>query len=146
MLRPGGFTLIELIVVLAIAGLLVALVPPLFSKVLGGVELRATARELAAALRYARSRAVFQQRDALLTLDTEQRRYRVSGRKGVGRIDRDIELKMLAARSQQTGRARASIRFFPDGSTTGGQISLSDGGSRYVIDVNWLTGRVALYR
>ncbi len=146
MLRPGGFTLIELIVVLAIAGLLVALVPPLFSKVLSGVELRATARELAAALRYARGRAVLQQRDALLTLDTERRRYRVSGRKGLGRIDRGIELKMVAARSQQTGRDRASIRFFPDGSNTGGQITLSDGGSRYVIDVNWLTGRVATYR
>jgi general secretion pathway protein H len=38
----------------------------------------------------------------------------------------------------------AAIRFFPDGSSSGGTISLSGANRDYFIGVDWLTGRVEL--
>ena len=46
-----GFTLLELLVVLALATLLIALVPPLISAALPGVELKSSARKVAASVR-----------------------------------------------------------------------------------------------
>ncbi|NBC88790.1 MAG: hypothetical protein GVX90_04750 [Alphaproteobacteria bacterium] len=44
--------------------------------------------------------------------------------------------------SEETRRAR--FRFFPDGSATGGRITLSRDERQYRIDIDWLTGRVKI--
>ena len=40
--------------------------------------------------------------------------------------------------------ARGAIRFFPDGSSTGGRITLSTDRLAYLVDVDWLTGKIHL--
>ena len=65
--------------VLVLAVVLVALVPPLLSGMSGATELRAAARQLAAGLRLARNQAVTGQREAVLTLDLAQHRFAVTG-------------------------------------------------------------------
>ena len=70
-----GFTLLELMVVLAIMALLVALVPPLVSGASDRVALKGAARQLAAGLRFARSQAIARNRPAVLQLDLKARRY-----------------------------------------------------------------------
>jgi general secretion pathway protein H len=144
-MRERGFTLLEMMIVLVLAGLMLALVPPLFSGRTSTAELRATARELAAALRFARGQAITRQRETVLTLDTEHRHYTVSGRERSRRLPKGIGLKLITARSERIATHRAAIRFFPDGSATGGQITLSGGKQSYIVDINWLTGRVAIY-
>ncbi len=141
---PAGFTLIEIIIVLVVAGLLLALVPPRLSGVLASAEVRSAARELASALRYARSRAVTAHAEVLLTVDTERRRYRLSGSRWRSLPD-DLQLTLTTARSERRSRSIGSIRFYPDGTATGGQIKLSSGARRYTVDVNWLTSRIAIY-
>jgi general secretion pathway protein H len=37
-----------------------------------------------------------------------------------------------------------SVRFYPDGSSTGGRIILSRSGSGYQVGVQWLTGRIRM--
>ena len=37
-----------------------------------------------------------------------------------------------------------SIRFYPDGGSNGGRITLGAGDLKYEVDVDWLTGRVAI--
>jgi len=37
-----------------------------------------------------------------------------------------------------------SIRFFPDGGSNGGRITLAAGERKFEVDVDWLTGRVAI--
>jgi general secretion pathway protein H len=140
-----GFTLIELIVVLALAGLMFALVPPLFSGGIARAEVKAAARELAAALRFVRSYAVTRQQESVMTVDAQNRLYRISGRAQVKKLSQKIDITMITARSEQRSGKVASMRFYPDGSATGGQIRLRGGGQKYVVDVNWLTGRVAIY-
>ena len=34
------------------------------------------------------------------------------------------------------------ITFYPDGSSTGGRVTLRDEDNGYVVDVDWLTGRI----
>jgi general secretion pathway protein H len=139
-----GFTLIEIIVVLALAGLLLALVPPRLSGALAAAEIRSAARELASALRYARSRAVTRHAEVVLTVDTERRRYRVSDSRWRA-LPEDLRLTLTTARSERRARGIGSIRFYPDGTGTGGQIALGSGAKRFVVDVSWLTGRIAIY-
>ena len=74
-LRTAGFTLIELIIVLVIGAAIVAVAPPLIAKALPGVELRATAREIASSLRFARNRAVNQRTETVLSLDVEEKNF-----------------------------------------------------------------------
>ena len=57
--RPvRGFTLVELLVVLVIAALILALVGTSISRSISGAEMRNAARQVAASLRYTRTRAI----------------------------------------------------------------------------------------
>ena len=145
--RGAGFTLIEIVVVLAVAALMMTAVPPLFDAVLPGVELKGAARRTLASLRLARDTAIRTGGDTALTIDVESRRLSLPGFRPVslpGRIDLDLEV----ARRELLDEERGAIRFFPDGSSTGGRIVLSRGEGQeatgYQVGVDWLTGRVRM--
>jgi general secretion pathway protein H len=142
--RPLGFTLIELVVVLAILGLAYALVPPLFSGARATAELKGATRQLAAGLRQARNYAVARRTEGVLTLDVEKRDFSVSGDTRTYRLPRQLQLKLVTAQREVVNDKQASIRFYADGSSNGGRISLGSGEHSLEVDVNWLTGRVAI--
>ena len=142
--RAPGFTLIELVVVLAILGLAYALVPPLFSGAHATAELKGATRQLAAGLRQARNYAVVRRTEAVLTLDVEKRDFTVSGDSRTYRLPRQVQLKLLTAQREVVNDKLASIRFFADGSSNGGRVTLGSGERSFEVDVNWLTGRVAV--
>lgn len=142
--RPRGFTLIELLVVLAILGLAYSLVPPLFTGARSGAELKGAARQLAAGLRLARNSAVTGRTEAVLTLDVEKRVFTVSGNKKTFRLPAEVHVKLVTAEHEVISDKSAAIRFFADGSSNGGRVTLSSGERSYEVDVNWLTGRVAI--
>jgi general secretion pathway protein H len=135
---------VELLLVLVIGALLLTVVPPMFSAAIPGVQLKGAAREIAAALRYARGRAVANQETAAVILDVEARQYRVTGRERVRSLPKQLDLELFAARSEQTSGNAGGIRFFPDGSSTGGRITVKGGERAYKVDVDWLTGRVKI--
>lgn len=139
-----GFTLLELLVVLVIAVLLLTLVPPLFQGAGSTSELKAAARQLAAGLRSARNEAVMQQREASLILDLEQHRFKVTGIPQQIALPEDIGIEIFTAQSELLNQASAGIRFFPDGSSTGGRVTLTTGERAFAVDVDWLTGRVSI--
>lgn len=139
-----GFTLLEILVVLVIGVLLVTLVPPLLSGMSGATELRGAARQLAAGLRNARNEAVTRQREAILTLDLAQRRFAVSGDPREITLPDGLALKLYTARSELLDAATGNIRFFPDGSSTGGAITVSGPKLAYRVNVDWLTGAIAI--
>jgi general secretion pathway protein H len=146
--RPGrGFTLVELLVVLAIAALVLTVVPPLVSAALPGVELKAAARRTLSSLRLARETAIRSGDDAVLMVDVEQHRLEIPGYRAIS-LPRRIELKLEAASGEMLDEQRGAIRFFPDGSSTGGRIILARGEGRdqhgYQVGVTWLTGRVRM--
>jgi prepilin-type N-terminal cleavage/methylation domain-containing protein len=69
--KPAAFTLIEVLLVLAIIGIVVAVAMPTFVRSMRGNRLRAAARTVAAAGRYARSMAVMRQQEAVMILDLD---------------------------------------------------------------------------
>jgi general secretion pathway protein H len=139
-----GFTLLELLVVLVIAVLLVALVPPLLSGLSGGTELRGAARQLAAGLRFARNEAVTHQWEAVLTLDLVRHRFAVTGDPREIALPDSLSFHLYTAQSELFDQATGNIRFFPDGSSTGGAITVSGPKLAYRVNVDWLTGAVAI--
>ncbi|MBZ0104731.1 MAG: GspH/FimT family pseudopilin [Sulfuricella denitrificans] len=142
--RNRGFTLIELLVVMVIIGLAYSLVPPLFSSGATGTELKAATRQLAAGLRKARSEAILRKREVALAMDVEKRQFNISGEGRVYSLSSKVAVNLHTAQSELFSGQGGNIRFFPDGSSTGGRITLAARDVEYRIDVDWMTGRVAI--
>jgi general secretion pathway protein H len=143
-MQQRGFTLLELLVVLVIAVAMIALIPPLLSGLAGSSELKGATRQLAAALRFARSEAVTRQREGALVLDLTKRSFRVAGSERDVALPKGIGIQLFTAQSQLLNATAGSIRFFPDGSSTGGHIILASNRLTFRINVDWLTGRVSI--
>ncbi len=145
----AGITLIELLVVLAIASLTLALLPIALEGTLQSVQLKAAARELAAALRYSRGLAVRERRETLLILDVQQGYYLIEDRSGEAQsrqraLPGGLNVQLVTDQSEQLSTDRGAIRFFPDGTSSGGRITLDGDSGHYRIDVHWLSGRVQI--
>lgn len=134
-LVADGFTLLEMLVVVAILGLMVSLIVlrgPVRSPAL---EIRAAAGDVAQALRAARARAIMEGRPVDFLLDAARHQYVTTG----------AQPRALHAPPDVAITAPAKgIGFAPDGSSSGGQITVADAGHAAVVRVDWLTGRVRI--
>jgi general secretion pathway protein H len=139
-----GFTLLELLVVLTIVAVVLAFVPGFMLRGQPGLDVDVAARAIADALRQARSDAVLQNREQLFALDVEERLFRVGGQRAPVQIPRGIEITFQTARSEAISEKIGQIRFFPDGSATGGRIGLALDGQGIEVVVDWLTGLVSV--
>lgn len=140
-MRRSGFTLLEMLVVLTILGLAMAVVAPAINRGFGS-SMDDVARDLQINLRKARGMAVTQQRSVALLVDVERKRYAVEGGKAQT-IPAGIAINTKVASSEVRG-SRAGIRFFADGSSSGGTFRLSQGDALLAVEVDWLTGKVSL--
>ena len=142
--RSCGFTLLELLVVMLIVGLLVALVPPLFSGAVPGAKLKAAVRDLAVTLRLARNQSITRDVETQVYLNLESPAYAI-GKQAPRAFPAGVELKVPPVPGQGALAAkRHVVRFFSDGSSSGTLITLSRGARSYDIHVGWLTGRVTI--
>ena len=137
--KDTGLTLLELLVVISVMALIAVALPSVLARPAAHGD---TVRAVLADLRAARAEAVFAGTPVDMVLDIDRRRY------GKGLADRNLpegtEMTVTTAR-EITGPGRAPvIRFFPDGSASGGRIGVATGAQSDVIEVRWLTGGVAL--
>ena len=140
----AGVTLLELLIVLAIMALGAAMVMPMLGSGVSNTELRSAARQLASGLRLARSEAVAQRRETFLVLDVAGRRFKVDRDVQEHALPHAVELKLFTAQNDLVDEKVGSIRFYPDGGSNGGRITVGSGERKYEVDVDWLTGRVAI--
>jgi len=144
---PGphrGVTLLELLIVLTLMALIAAMVLPMFSGGVSGTDLKSAAREVAAGLRLARDRAISQRAESLLELNLEARTFRVTPDESSHLLPGKIDLKLYTAQRDLLSDKVGAIRFFADGGSNGGRITLAAGERKYDVDVDWLTGRIAI--
>ncbi len=141
--RVRGFTLLELLVVLAVISLVVGLAVPRIAGALPGAQIKSAAFDLAAALRAARSHAIRGNQEAVFTLDVESRRYSMAGKNKSRDLPGDLKVTLETVQSERYDDDTGGFRFFPDGTSTGGRITLTGDEREYQIDVDWLTGKIS---
>jgi general secretion pathway protein H len=136
-----GFTLIELIAVLVLVAIALSLVSLSFTKSMNSAKVQAASRDLVAALRYTRGQAIVKNQQTALDLDMQNNTYQAPG-KPLMKLPKDMHMTLLTAESEQTGATSGRIRFFADGASTGGHVSIYAGQREWRVNVNWLTGQV----
>jgi len=137
----AGFTLLEMMVVLAILGVLSAVALPRLD--LGrGPRLRAVAHRVASDLRLLRDDAIRHASPSALTPTATGYLLQPSGRARA--LPAGMVLEAVAAVPTLLPSSGVEIVFFPDGSSTGGVVSVRDSGAATRILVRGLDGRVRL--
>ena len=142
--RASGVTLIELLVVLAILGAMTALVLPMLGHGVSTTELKGAARQVASGMRLARSEAMASRRETFVTFDLEGRRFMIGADKREHPLPKGVDMKLFTAQMDLVNDRVGAIRFYPDGGSNGGRLTLAAGERKFEIDVDWLTGRVAV--
>lgn len=143
-MKANGFTLVETLVVLAIMALLITITPPFFSGVIQSTKLKAASWNIVSALKSARNQAITKQKESTLIFNVEKKYFSFNKKNYPLELPNNTILSLIAADTERLNKKQAAIRFFPDGTSTGGQIKIMDGQNKYLIDVNWLTGKIKL--
>ena len=140
--NEAGFTLLEIVCVLAIIGLLAAIILPSIPRGTSRAQLESYAIETAALLKGDRSAAIRRRVQIASQVDAMSRSVRSGATGRVIRVPDDVRFDaLLAARCNQRP-AGSTIRFFSSGMSCGGVIALTRLGVGYEVRVNWLTGGV----
>jgi len=139
-----GFTLIELLLVIVIIAISAAVVAPNIGSGNQTAKLNSSARDIASALRFARGHALTRHKESIVLFNLQDNTYQITDKHKVYRIAKEIEVTLDIAQSQIVDETQGNIRFFPDGSSTGGRITLELTGNKRQLDINWLTGHVEL--
>ena len=139
----SGFTLMELLVVLTILGIALVLSAPTLTRSLPGLELRAQAREAAGVLREARALAIGRNQEVTVAIDRERRLFTVEGKPAL-QLSQRITIPFSAKEPHQPASdIKFERRFFPDGTSNGGRLTLALGERKKHVAVDWLTGAVS---
>lgn len=139
----AGFTLIELIVVLAIIAIAATMVVVRGAPISPASQARLAASEVAGALQSARSEALVTNRSVAFTLDTTTRRYRW-GQQPERALPADLQLALLTGQEQLVSKSAGMVRFDPDGGSSGGRVTIAGGDRVWMVGIDWLTGRVSI--
>jgi general secretion pathway protein H len=140
-LGVSGFSLLEMLVALSLVAVLIAVAVPAFV-LPPGVGLRSAADLVATGLRQARQTALRDQRPVALLIDVDARVLQVEGGRRLRALPHDVQVEVYTAQGELLGAGRGGIRFYADGSSTGGRVTLSHRGLRAEVSVEWLTGRI----
>ncbi len=139
----AGFTLFEVLAVLVVIALSAGAISTLYRSPSSGAQLKTASLQAASRLRDIRSGAMISGVDRVAVVDVEQRAIEFGNGIPPLVFSRSIDLDVVAADSERRSNSSTGIRFFPNGSSTGGTINLRSKGNAYEIRVNWLTGRVS---
>lgn len=136
----SGFTLLELLVVLAIVGVVLGTMV-LARPSAAGARVNAAARGVVATLRLARARAMERNMETVVSLDPGAGLIQFSH--GQWQLPPGVHVVLTFAESEARGAA-GGLRFYPDGQSSGGEINLRLDERRARVTVSWFTGEARI--
>lgn len=139
----AGFTLFEILVVMAVLMLVLTAISALYRSPSQGVLLKSAAASMSSRLRDLRAAAMATGSERVANIDVNERSLSFSDGRAPLQLDPALTLSVTAADSERRTPRVAGIRFFPNGSSSGATILLQSERLKYEVRVNWLTGRVS---
>jgi general secretion pathway protein H len=132
-----GFTLIEALVVVAIAALVSALMFPRLQGMITGQELRTARSELIMSVRETRALAIRSGAPSRFQITENGRAYQVGGR---------FEQTLPASVQLSSAASNGALIFYPDGTSNGGRLALANRDRRLEFVIFPTTGLIAAAR
>ncbi|HOJ61228.1 MAG TPA: prepilin-type N-terminal cleavage/methylation domain-containing protein [bacterium] len=160
---PGGFTLVELMLVITLMGIMLGMLVPNFSPLMQGMTLKHASQAVAQILRYARGVAVERSAVTKITFDPETGNIRLSSEADPVNFPGVFQEEALPVAYPREYRAKVKaaliekrtlfgtleeneLTFQPNGSTSDTFIYLVDDRERvYTIGIIGLTGQVLVW-
>ena len=139
-----GFTLLEMVCVLAIIALLAAVLLPSLPHETSRSRLQAYALQTASLLKADRNTAIRRQMNIATLVDAGTRLIRSGASSDMIRIPDDVHFDALLPQTCNRQAALSTIAFFANGMSCGGTIALTRFDAGFEIRVNWLTGRIEI--
>jgi general secretion pathway protein H len=139
-----GFTLLEMVCVIALVAMVAAVLLPLVPRNTSRARLQGYAIEAASLLKADRNVAIRRGTEVSTLVDATSRAIRSGATAQLIRIPDDVRFEALLPQSCRQRAALSTISFFADGMSCGGAIALTRLDNSYEIRVNWLTGRVEI--
>lgn len=143
--REQGVSLLEMLLVVALVAATSLVAVAAFGDGFRGVQLRSAAKEVAAQLRFTRTRAIAIGQPQRFEIDPGAQAWRAPDGHHGG-IPGAIQVRFYGARQAQPADGIGAIVFFPDGAATGGRIRLGIDQAAWQVNVAWLTGDVTVGR
>ncbi len=136
-----GFTLLELIITLLVIALAVGLTVPAIGRSTESLRVRTEVAGFSAMLRHARERAIVTRTPQAVVIDPAAHRVSrlAGGPEGEVRETRALSERLTVDADPPPA---LTVRFEPQGGSSGGDFRLSSGGVVYRVTVDALTGRV----
>ena len=135
----AGFTLVEMLVVLAIMALVAAIAAPGLVSHYRTKSLETVAGEITMRLRLSRTSAIATARPRQIVVDLGSRLIRFGERDSLALPD-DVKVTVITGQETVVADRQTVLTFLPDGSASGMDIALEQKGRTARIAVNWLTG------
>jgi general secretion pathway protein H len=136
----SGFTLIEALAVITILAIVTAFTIPAIMRKPDHLILRETVQQIRQMLHLARATAITTNSESVFFIDLKEHRF---GLQNVGTRDmpHEISASFKIAEPERLTASRGGIRFFQDGSSTGGELNFALNGKTATLCVHWLLGR-----
>jgi general secretion pathway protein H len=136
----AGFTLLEVICVLAIIAMLAAIVLPAIPRGTSMPQLSGYATQAAALLNADHAAAQGRHQEIATLIDAPSRIIQSGANGRFLRFPSDVTVQAMFASRCNNRAAGATIRYLPSGLSCGGVLTLTRSGTGFQVRVNWLTG------
>lgn len=131
-----GFTLFEMLVVILLISLAVGVLGLGARQAVQAANERRVVGQMVDALRTTRAGAILSGRAARTEFDLQRLTFQAPGR-APHAWPPSLQVSLHTAE-----QLASAVEFYPDGSSTGGNLLLANGSRRWRIDIGWLTGSV----
>lgn len=142
-MKNRGFTLLEIMVAITVAALLMAVSVPSANRLYQSMSYRGAVGDVKNLLENARFQAQLKGLPADVWVRTPTRELGLGEARKI-QLTEQVEVEVVSAAELMRDNDTAVIRFYPDGTSSGGRISLRRGDTGGVaLEVGWLLGEVS---